>query len=33
MFNYGDYLKSGGSPLPEGFNKENIEVLFFLQKN
>jgi hypothetical protein len=31
---YGEYLKLGGGPLPEGFNKENIEeVLFFLQKD
>ena len=30
---YGDYLKAGGDPLPEGFNRENLDsVLTFLKK-
>jgi hypothetical protein len=24
---YGDYLKQGGKPLPDGFNKENLESI------
>lgn len=24
---YGDYLKQGGKPLPDGFNKENLETI------
>lgn len=31
---YGDYLKSGGKPLPEGFNRENLnKILVFLSGN
>ncbi len=30
---YGDYLKVGGNPLPEGFNLENLnKALYFLYK-
>lgn len=24
---YGDYLKKGGTPLPDGFNRENLDTI------
>ena len=31
---YSDYLKKRGTPLPDGFNKENLEkVILFLNEN
>lgn len=30
---YGDYLKQGGKPLPDGFNKENLETIIDFLSN
>ena len=30
---YGDYLKQGGKPLPDGFNSETISIVLDFMKN
>lgn len=30
---YGDYLKKGGDPLPDGFNRENLDKVIDFMKN